>query len=86
MKKVEIYTTMFCPYCARAKKLLKSKGVDFKEIDVTVDGDLREEMTRRASGARTVPQIFVDGKHLGDSDYIHMLDAEGKLDQRLGIA
>ena len=86
MKKVEIYTTMFCPYCARAKKLLKSKGVDFEEIDVTVDGDLREEMTRRASGARTVPQIFVDGKHLGDSDYIHMLDAEGKLDQRLGIA
>ncbi|MZR29022.1 glutaredoxin 3 [Sneathiella litorea] len=85
MKNVEIYTTMFCPFCSRAKKLLKSKGVNYKEIDVTVAGDLRQEMTRRADGAHTVPQIFIDGDHIGDSDYIHMLDANGKLDQILGI-
>ena len=85
MKKIEIYTTMFCPFCSRAKKLLNNKGVDYKEIDVTVDGALREEMTRRANGAYTVPQIFVDGDHIGDSDQIHMLDAKGKLDHILGI-
>lgn len=86
MKIIEIYTTMFCPFCARAKKLLNSKGIKYKEIDVTMAGDLREEMTQRSHGARTVPQIFVDGEHIGDSDYIHMLDANGKLDQILGIA
>tara|TARA_R110002072_G_scaffold218000_1_gene375700 strand:+ start:237 stop:497 length:261 start_codon:yes stop_codon:yes gene_type:complete len=86
MKRIEIYTTMFCPYCARAKKLLKEKGVDYQEIDVTVAGDLREEMTKRAHGAYTVPQIFIDGEHLGDSDYLHKLDADGKLDQILGVA
>ena len=85
MKNIEIYTTMFCPFCARAKKLLNSKGVSYKEIDVTISGDLREEMTRRAGGAYTVPQIFVDGKHVGDSDYIHMLDDKGKLNHILGI-
>ena len=77
---------MFCPYCARAKKLLKEKGVDYQEIDVTVAGDLREEMPKRAHGAYTVPQIFIDGEHLGDSDYLHKLDADGKLDQILGVA
>ncbi|MBO0331990.1 glutaredoxin 3 [Sneathiella sp. CAU 1612] len=86
MKKIEIYTTMFCPFCSRAKKLLNGKGVDYKEIDVTVAGDLREEMTRRSGGAHTVPQIFVDGNHIGDSDYVHMLDANGKLDKILGIS
>ncbi|MCF8467073.1 MAG: glutaredoxin 3 [Sneathiella sp.] len=86
MKKVEIYTTMFCPFCARAKKLLNSKGIAYKEIDVTVSGDLREEMTRRAKGAYTVPQIFVEDVHIGDSDYIQMLDENGKLDNILGIS
>ncbi|WP_288903900.1 glutaredoxin 3 [uncultured Sneathiella sp.] len=86
MKKIEIYTTMFCPFCSRAKKLLNGKGVDYKEIDVTVAGDLREEMIRRSGGAHTVPQIFVDGNHIGDSDYVHMLDANGKLDKILGIS
>ena len=86
MKRIEIYTTLFCPYCARAKKLLKEKGVDYQEIDVTVADDLREEMTKRAHGAYTVPQIFIDGEHLGDSDYLHKLDADGKLDQILGVA
>ncbi|MEX1035260.1 MAG: glutaredoxin 3 [Sneathiella sp.] len=86
MEKIEIYTTMFCPFCSRAKKLLNSKGVEYVEIDVTVDGELREEMTHRANGAYTVPQIFIDGQHIGDSDMIHMLDSKGTLDQILGIS
>lgn len=77
---------MFCPFCSRAKKLLKTKGVDYKEIDVTVSADLRREMTQRAGGAHTVPQIFVDGKHIGDCNYLHMLDGNGKLDPILGTA
>lgn len=84
MKNVEIYTTMFCPYCTRAKKLLKNKGVSFKEIDVTISGGLRQEMTKRSGGAHTVPQIFVDGEHIGDSDYLQVLDGAGKLNTILG--
>jgi len=83
MKKVEIYTTMFCPFCVRAKALLKRKGVQFKEIDVTMDRKKRQEMTKRAEGATSVPQIFVQGQHIGDCDFIHRLDASGKLDQIL---
>ncbi len=86
MKNIEIYTTMFCPFCARAKSLLKSKGVAFEEIDVTIDAPRRQEMTKRAEGAHTVPQIFVDGEHIGDCDFIHRLDASGNLDQILGTA
>jgi len=84
-KNIEIYTTMFCPFCSQAKKLLKNKGVSYKEIDVTVSGGLRQEMMKRAGGAHTVPQIFVDGEHVGDSDYVHMLDNAGKLDTILGL-
>ncbi len=84
MKSVEIYTTMFCPFCSRAKSLLKSKGVAFEEIDVTVDGNRRKEMVKRAEGAYTVPQIFIGGEHIGDCDFVHKLDASGKLDQILG--
>jgi glutaredoxin 3 len=86
MKNIEIYTTMFCPFCSRAKKLLNNKNVSYKEIDVTVSADLRQEMMQRAGGAHTVPQIFVDGKHIGDSDYIHRLDESGKLDHILGTS
>ncbi|GLQ08048.1 glutaredoxin 3 [Sneathiella chinensis] len=86
MKSIEIYTSMLCPFCARAKALLKSKGVQFKEIDVTADAALRQVMMKRAEGAHTVPQIFVDDMHIGDCDYIHKLDAAGKLNQILGIA
>ncbi|MCG8491636.1 MAG: glutaredoxin 3 [Sneathiellales bacterium] len=86
MKNIEIYTTMFCPFCARAKSLLKSKGVQFEEIDVTMDAPRRQEMMKRADGAHTVPQIFVDGEHIGDCDFIHHLDAAGNLDQILGKA
>jgi glutaredoxin 3 len=78
--KVEIYSSPFCGYCARAKGLLRRKGVDFVEYDVLERPELREQMVARADGRTTVPQIFADGKHLGGSDDIHALDAEGKLD------
>ncbi len=85
MAKVEIYTTPSCPYCARAKDLLSTKGVAFVEHDVMMSASLRKKMTEMAGGARSVPQIFVDGKHIGDSDGIQRLDAAGKLDSLLGI-
>lgn len=84
--KVEIYTTPFCPYCSRAKKLLEQKGVAFEEIDVMMQAGKRKEMRERAGGVNTVPQVFVDGELLGDCDFIHSLDATGELDQRLGLA
>ncbi|MEH6404469.1 MAG: glutaredoxin 3 [Sneathiella sp.] len=86
MKSIEVYTTMFCPFCSRAKQLLKAKGIKFKEIDVTIDGKKRQEMAKRSDGAHSVPQIFVNDIHLGDCDFIHRLDASGKLDQILGVA
>lgn len=83
MPKVEIYTTPTCPYCHAAKRLLTKKGVDFTEIDVSRDPDLRLAMTNRAGGRRTVPQIFIAGKHVGGSDDLHLLDHEGRLDTLL---
>jgi glutaredoxin 3 len=77
---VEIYSSAFCGYCARAKSLLRRKGVDFVEYDVLERPELREQMVARAGGRTSVPQIFADGKHLGGSDDIHALDAAGKLD------
>jgi len=84
MPKVVIYTTNYCPFCTRAKALLRSKDIDFEEIDVTHDERLQEEV-RRLSGRRTVPQIFIDGKSVGGYDDIKELDAAGKLDSLLGI-
>lgn len=86
MAEVVIYTSPFCPYCARAKRLLDSKGVSYEEIDVIADPRRRDEMTKRAEGRYTVPQIFIDGKGVGGSDDIHALDRQGKLDPLLGIA
>ena len=86
MAEVVVYSTMFCPYCHRAKALLKAKGVAFTEIDVMMDPAKREEMTRLSGGGRTVPQIFIDGKPVGGSDELHALDRQGKLDALLGIA
>lgn len=83
--KIEIYSSPFCGYCARAKSLLHRKGVEFVEYDVMERPDLREEMVKRAGGRSTVPQIFADGKHLGGSDDIHALDAQGKLDPILAV-
>lgn len=83
MKTVEIYTTPFCPYCHAAKGLLRKKGVDFTEIDVSRDPQLRMAMTERAGGRRTVPQIFIDGRHVGGCDDLHDLDAQKQLDPML---
>jgi glutaredoxin 3 len=84
MATVEIYTTKICPYCDRAKRLLKKKGAAYTEIDVSEDEGLRIFMTQRAGGKRSVPQIFIDDRHVGGSDELHALDAEGKLDPLLG--
>jgi glutaredoxin 3 len=84
MAKVEIYTTMFCPYCARAKALLQKKGASYTEYDIEAETALREEMIRRAGGRSTVPQIFIDGAHIGGSDELAALDRAGQLDARLG--
>ena len=86
MPKVEIYTTPICPYCLRAKALLKRKGVAYDEIDVTMVAGARDEMVERAEGRRTVPQIFIDGRHVGGSDELAALERAGKLDALLGIA
>ena len=86
MAKVEMYTTMWCGYCARARSLLQRKGVDFEDIDVEADTSKRTEMVQRASGRTTVPQIFIDGVHVGGSDDIAALDRAGKLDPLLGIS
>lgn len=83
MAKVEIYTTPWCGYCARAKSLLERKGIAYDEIDVSNSPDERDHMIERSGGRRTVPQIFVDGRHLGDSDEMAALDRAGKLDALL---
>ena len=80
MPAVEIYTTRYCPYCSAAKALLKRKGVDFTEIDVSGDFELREKMIERANGRMTVPQIFIGETHVGGSDDLHALERAGKLD------
>jgi glutaredoxin 3 len=85
MKKIDIYTTNFCPFCVKAKSLLNKKKIKFSEIDVSNDEALREKMSSMANGARSVPQIFADNVHIGDCDKIHKLDREKKLDKLLGI-
>lgn len=83
MAKVEIYTKFLCGYCARAKNLLASKGVQFEEFDITMDREKRDEMLSRSNGGRTVPQIFIDGHHVGGSDELAALEAADKLDAML---
>jgi glutaredoxin 3 len=85
MAKVEMYSTMWCPYCARARALLERKGVEFIEIDLMEEPRRRDEMIRRASGRTSVPQIFIDGEHVGGSDELVALDRAGKLDPKLGL-
>ncbi|MDQ4088351.1 MAG: glutaredoxin 3 [Pseudomonadota bacterium] len=83
MARVEIYTKAFCGYCARAKRLLQAKGVQFEEYDITMGGPGRAEMLQRANGRTTVPQIFIDGRHVGGSDDLHELERNGELDALL---
>lgn len=84
MATIDIYTKFFCPYCSRAKALLGRKGVDFNEIDVTIDTAGFAAMVVRAAGRRTVPQIFIDDRHIGGCDDLVALDAAGTLDPLLG--
>jgi glutaredoxin 3 len=83
MPQIEIYTKAFCGYCVRAKALLGRKGVAFEEHDITMGGPRRAEMIDRSGGSTTVPQIFIDGRHVGGCDALHALDAAGKLDPML---
>jgi glutaredoxin 3 len=85
LAKVEIYTTPFCGYCARAKALLDRKGVSYEAIDLYEQPGRRDEMIGRAGGRQTVPQIFIDGAHIGGSDDLVALDQAGGLDARLGL-
>jgi len=85
MAEVEMYSTMWCPYCSRARALLREKGVDFVDIDIAEEPGRRVEMVERAGGRRTVPQIFIDGEHIGGCDELVALDRAGKLDAKLGI-
>jgi len=80
---IEIYTKFLCPYCSRAKALLKEKGAEFTEHDITMGGPKREEMLARSNGRTTVPQIFIDGRHIGGSDDLAALDRAGGLDPLL---
>ncbi|MFO1259839.1 MAG: glutaredoxin 3 [Sphingomonadaceae bacterium] len=85
MKHVEIYTKAFCGYCARAKALLESKGVQYEEYDITMGGPKRAEMLERSNGGMTVPQIFIEGAHVGGSDDLAALERVGKLNGLLGL-
>ena len=84
MSDIIIYTTPVCPYCVRAKELLKRKGyTDFQEIDVSVNSTVRDEMMKKTGGKRSVPQIFINGTYVGGSDDLYALEAAGKLDPLL---
>ncbi len=83
MSKIRIYTTPICPYCVRAKSLLKKKGAQFEEIDVFMDPGAREEMESKANGRRTVPQIFIGETHVGGCDDLYALESAGELDPLL---
>ena len=84
MAEVELYTTMFCPYCSRARALLERKGVAYTEIDIIEEPTRRDEMIRRAGGRTSVPQTFINGDHIGGSDELVALDRAGDLDAKLG--
>ncbi|CAK0743365.1 glutaredoxin 3 [Azospirillaceae bacterium] len=86
MAEVVIYSSPFCGYCIRAKQLLDRKGVAYQDIDVIADPSRRTEMVTRAGGRHTVPQIFIDGSHVGGCDDLHALEAGGRLDALLGTA
>jgi glutaredoxin 3 len=86
MTRILLYTTQFCGYCQAAKRLLRGKDLDFEEIDVGFDADKRAEMIERARGLRTVPQIFIRGRHVGGYEELAELQREGKLDAWLANA
>jgi glutaredoxin 3 len=83
MARIEIYTTFLCGFCHAAKRLLAEKGAEFEEIDVTMDPQARTAMAARAGGRTTVPQIFIDGRHVGGCEELYALDGAGRLDDML---
>jgi glutaredoxin 3 len=83
MKRVRIYTTPICPYCSRAKALLKKKGAVVEEVDVMMDVEARAEMETKSQGRKTVPQVFVGETHVGGCDDLYELESDGKLDALL---
>ena len=85
MKKVEIYTGPLCVFCKFAKALLDKKGISYKEIFIGDDTNKMEEMIKKSNGMRTVPQIFIDGQHIGGNDKLQALERKGKLNSLLGI-
>jgi glutaredoxin 3 len=86
MAAVDIYTILYCPYCADAKELLSSKGVSFHEIDASGNRDIRNQMIERANGRSTFPQIFIGNTYVGGCDDLYALEAAGKLDPLLAQA
>jgi len=80
MKKVEIYTWQYCPFCIRAKSLLNKKKIEFIEYKIDGDESAREKMSERANGKRSLPQIFIDNNSIGGCDDLYSLDEENKLD------
>ncbi|MCF2906064.1 glutaredoxin 3 [Octadecabacter sp. CECT 8868] len=83
MATVELYTTPICGFCHATKRLLDSKGVSYSDVDVMADPSRRAEMTQRANGGRTVPQVFIDGAHIGGNAELQALERAGKLDALL---
>lgn len=83
--KIEVYSGDYCPYCVRAKSLLKQRNLEFIEYNVQQDPEKRKEMNARSNGSRTIPQIFINGKHVGGCDDLYALDKRGKLDEWLAI-
>ena len=83
MATVDIYTSKTYPYCIKAKSLLESKGVDYQEFRTDEDPKLAEESVKRSGGKRTVPQVFINGYHVGGCDELYALKGEGKLDPML---
>ena len=86
MPRITIYTTPICPYCVRAKALLKKKGAPYEEVDVFMDSDARDAMQSKSNGARSVPQIFIGEQHVGGCDELYALDRDGQLDPLLKTA
>lgn len=86
MPNVTMYSTTSCPYCFRAKILLKNKNINFEEIFVDGNPELRQIMTNKSNGVTSVPQIFIDDNHVGGCDDLYALEAQGKLDSILGLS
>ena len=80
MAKVEIYTSILCPHCSHAVRLLRSKNVNFEQIDISMNSALRQSMRARAGGQTSVPQIFIDNEHIGGCDDLVTLESGGHLD------